>query len=61
MLLGFPGFLALIAALIGTGWVIWRARSWIGGQTGDVLGSASVIAEVAVLSVLAMVAQLAHS
>ena len=45
VLLGLTGLALLIAVLIGSGLVSLIATRRIGGQTGDVLGAAQVIAE----------------
>ncbi|WP_243698521.1 adenosylcobinamide-GDP ribazoletransferase [Paracoccus alkanivorans] len=47
-------FLALLAGLAATGFTIWQARVWLGGHTGDVLGTASVLTETAMLAVFAL-------
>lgn len=49
--------LALIAGLAATALVIRQARIWLGGQTGDVLGAASVLAETAILTAFALILQ----
>ncbi len=47
--------LALAAGLVATGLVIRQARVWLGGQTGDVLGTASVLTETAMLVAFATI------
>ncbi|MCT4332197.1 adenosylcobinamide-GDP ribazoletransferase [Paracoccus sp. YLB-12] len=50
-----PGsVIALIAAILAIAAVIRQARIWLGGQSGDVLGSASILTETAILSAFAM-------
>ncbi|MCQ0092499.1 adenosylcobinamide-GDP ribazoletransferase [Roseovarius sp. M141] len=49
VLLGWSGIGAVICALLATVAVGWIAQSKIGGQTGDILGAAQQIAEIAVL------------
>lgn len=52
-----PGaWAALIAGLVAIALVISRARIWLGGQTGDVLGTASVLTETAMLVAFALFA-----
>ncbi|MDB6179189.1 adenosylcobinamide-GDP ribazoletransferase [Paracoccus sp. Z330] len=46
---------AATAALLMLAVVIRQARVWLGGQTGDVLGAASVLVETAVLCAFALV------
>lgn len=53
---GQGALLALMGGLVATGLVIRQARVMLGGQTGDVLGSASVATETAMLIVFAMAA-----
>lgn len=48
------GLTALALAAISTGFVIRTARRWLGGQTGDVLGTVSISAETIVLTGLAL-------
>ncbi|MBK4215580.1 adenosylcobinamide-GDP ribazoletransferase [Paracoccus caeni] len=51
---GLPAFAAAgVAAIVGA-WVIFKAKQWLGGQTGDVLGTMSLVAETAVLVVFAL-------
>ncbi|WP_343069755.1 adenosylcobinamide-GDP ribazoletransferase [Paracoccus amoyensis] len=59
LFLGGPGIAAAIAGLIALGLVIRKAKQWLGGQTGDVLGTASIITETAVLAVLSIFAGMA--
>jgi adenosylcobinamide-GDP ribazoletransferase len=55
---GFWGAMsALVAALIAAALVGFLAQQKIGGQTGDVLGAAQVLAEIAVLAAIAAVDQ----
>ncbi|MBO9454291.1 adenosylcobinamide-GDP ribazoletransferase [Paracoccus sp. R12_1] len=50
-----PGsVIALIAAIVAVAAVIRQARIWLGGQSGDVLGSASILTETAILAAFAM-------
>lgn len=49
VLLGWSAFAATICALLAGGVIGWIARAKIGGQTGDILGAAQQIAEIAVL------------
>lgn len=56
LFLGRAGIAAAIAGLIALGVVIQKAKQWLGGQTGDVLGTASIITETAVLAVLSIIA-----
>lgn len=44
----------LIAGLAATAFTIWKARKWIGGQTGDVLGTSSILTETTMLAVFAL-------
>lgn len=46
---GDGAFIALIAGLAATGFTIRQARKWLGGHTGDVLGTASILTETAML------------
>ncbi len=48
-----PALLAILAAVLAAGALGMLARRQIGGQTGDVLGAAQVVAELAVLAVVA--------
>ncbi|MFO1155012.1 MAG: adenosylcobinamide-GDP ribazoletransferase [Rhodospirillales bacterium] len=51
---GFWGAMsALVAALVAAALVGFVARQKLGGQTGDVLGAAQVLAEIAVLAAIA--------
>lgn len=50
---GTDGPVAAMAAIIALFLIIRQARCWIGGQTGDVLGAASVCCETAMLLVFA--------
>lgn len=54
---GSGAALALIAGLIAVAVVIRQARVKLGGQTGDVLGAASVLAETTILVVFALISQ----
>lgn len=47
-------FLPLCAGLGATAFTIWKARKWFGGQTGEVIGSVSVLTETAVLTSFAL-------
>lgn len=52
----FTGVTGLVAALVGglpVFWLAWQAKRRLGGQTGDVVGAASLLAETTVLLVLA--------
>ncbi|HEY9037792.1 MAG TPA: adenosylcobinamide-GDP ribazoletransferase [Roseovarius sp.] len=49
ILLGWSGIGAAVCALLATVAVGWIAQSKIGGQTGDILGAAQQVAEIAVL------------
>ncbi|PVA11936.1 adenosylcobinamide-GDP ribazoletransferase [Pelagivirga sediminicola] len=49
VLLGWSGIGAILWALIATIAVGWIAQAKIGGQTGDILGAAQQVAEIAVL------------
>jgi adenosylcobinamide-GDP ribazoletransferase len=51
-LCGAPGMVAALAALAGAGLIGAIARAKIGGQTGDILGAAQQVAEIAALVVL---------
>ncbi|MFV0385496.1 MAG: adenosylcobinamide-GDP ribazoletransferase [Paracoccus sp. (in: a-proteobacteria)] len=53
-LAGQGALLALLAAMAVIAFVIIRARIWLGGQTGDVLGAASVLTETAMLVAFAL-------
>lgn len=53
--LGDAGLAALIGGLVGAGLVIRQARIRLGGQTGDVLGSTSIVTETAALAAMALV------
>lgn len=44
----------LFAGLGATAFTIWKARKWIGGQTGDVLGTASLLTETVMLTTFAL-------
>lgn len=46
--------LPLLAGLAATSFTIWQARKWLGGQSGDVLGSASILTETAMLAAMAL-------
>lgn len=59
--LGRGGVAAAIVGLIALGCVIRTAKQWLGGQTGDVLGTASIITETAALAVLSIIAGAAHA
>ncbi|RNF33807.1 adenosylcobinamide-GDP ribazoletransferase [Paracoccus methylarcula] len=52
---GEGAFIALIAGLAAMGFTIWLARRWLGGHTGDVLGTASILTETAMLAAFALV------
>lgn len=45
---------AALAGLVVAALVVRKARAWIGGQTGDVLGTVSVACETAMLAAFAM-------
>ncbi len=47
--LGARGFVALLLALLAAAWVLWLAKSRIGGVTGDVFGMTVEAAEAAAL------------
>lgn len=49
---GAPG--AAIAGVVAAAWVIARARKWLGGQTGDVLGTLSLAVETVMLIAFAL-------
>jgi adenosylcobinamide-GDP ribazoletransferase len=51
VLLGTRGILSLLAGLIGMAFVLWLAKSRIGGVTGDVFGMVVEVVEVIVLLV----------
>ncbi len=51
---GWAGLAAALAGLAVLSLVIRQARRWLGGQTGDVLGSVSLLTETAMLVVFAM-------
>jgi adenosylcobinamide-GDP ribazoletransferase len=51
---GFAGLAMATAAILTALWVAQTARARIGGQTGDILGATQQLAEVAVLSVAAV-------
>lgn len=50
LLLGLPGFWAILCALLATGLVGWIAHRKIGGQTGDILGACQQVSEIAILA-----------
>ena len=52
--MGFAGIIALIVMATVTFFVGWRALKRIGGQTGDVLGAAQLLTEVAGLTTMAI-------
>ncbi|MEP1536901.1 MAG: adenosylcobinamide-GDP ribazoletransferase [Paracoccaceae bacterium] len=52
--MGFAGVIALIVMSMVTCFVGWRALKRIGGQTGDVLGAAQLMSEVAGLTTIAI-------
>ncbi len=52
---GHAGLAALIAGGLGAGMVIRLARQRLGGQTGDVLGTASLVCETSALAAMAVV------
>lgn len=52
--LGWPACLAALAGLAALALVIRQARHWLGGQTGDVLGTASIVSETAILVAFAL-------
>lgn len=49
-LLGWIGAAAMLAGLGATAGMVWIAKRKLGGQTGDVLGAAQVLAEIATLT-----------
>lgn len=51
---GWPALIAALAGLVGLSMVIRQARHWLGGQTGDVLGAASLVSETAMLTSFAL-------
>lgn len=53
-MIGLPGLTAAIAMVAIAGLIGWKAHQRIGGQTGDVLGAAQLLCEVAGLAVLAV-------
>lgn len=53
---GPAGLAAALAGLAAAALILRRARAWIGGQTGDVLGAASVGCETAMLAAFALAA-----
>lgn len=53
--LGGAGLAGLIGGLLAAGLTIRLARSRLGGQTGDVLGSVSIVTETAALAAMALV------
>ena len=55
--LGTRGILSLLAGLVGTAFVLWLAKSRIGGVTGDVFGMVIEMVEVIVLLVFVIGAQ----
>lgn len=57
--LSFSGqhrLMALAGGMIATAFVIRQARVWLGGQSGDVLGTASILTETAMLVAFAIFA-----
>ena len=52
--MGFAGVIALMVMAMVTFFVGWRALKRIGGQTGDVLGAAQLLTEVAGLTTMAI-------
>lgn len=49
-------FLAFLAGTVALSFTIRQARVWLGGQTGDVLGTASVLTETSILAAFALTA-----
>lgn len=51
--LGAAGLIALVLVAVGTSFIGWLSMRQIGGQTGDVVGAAEQVGEIAVLLVAA--------
>ena len=54
MIAGDGALIAAMAGLAATAVTIYQARRWLGGHTGDVLGTASVLTETAILAAFAL-------